>query len=467
MANDVYEKHLMDLLPHLTNASGHMTESGQYYDATYRLKTVGLSTPPEMRCLTAAIGWPRMYLDSLEERLDVEGFRLAGKSDSIEEMHDWWQANGLDEESGLAHLDALIYGRSYVTVAAPGPGDEPGVPIIRVESPLNMYAETDPRTRRVTRAVRLYQRPGEVMYQWATLYLPDVTVPLKHEGGSWQLDGKIVRHKLGVVPVVPIYNRERLADRDGRSEITPELRSFTDAAARTMMNMQAAAELMAVPQRILFGVNAEDLIDPETGVSTLDTYLARIIALENEAGKAFQFTAAELRNFTEVLDQLAKHVASYTGLPPQYLSFQSDNPASAEAIKSSESRLVKKCERKQRMYGGSWEQVMRLADQVIKGSVDVELNRLETMWRDPATPTFASKADAVTKLYANGQGIIPKERARIDLGYTNDERAEMKEWDEDEQDDAVKALASVVGMPARGGQDPEQQTGPPVREAAA
>jgi hypothetical protein len=246
---DRYEKMVDELSNRLQVDLYHLLDSGAYYESVHRVQNIGLSTPPEMRSLASNIGWARMYVDSIEERLDVEGFRLAGQSQTIERLTDWWQANGMDEESSMAHLDAMIYGRSYVTVAAPGKDDEPGVPIIRVESPLHVYAETDPRTRKVTRAVRMYQREDEPFAQWATLYLPDETVPLVYDGGHWVQDGPIVRHRLGTVPVVPIYNRERLSDRDGISEITPEIRSFTDAAARTMMNMQAAAELMATPVR--------------------------------------------------------------------------------------------------------------------------------------------------------------------------------------------------------------------------
>jgi len=387
-----------------------------------------------------------MYVDSIEERLDLEGFRLADDDATVDRLTDWWKANQLDEESGLAHIDALVYGRSYVTVGAPGPLDEPGVPVIRVESPLDMHVETDPRTREVTRAVRVYENPNEKSEQWATLYLPNETIYLKQFGGEWVVDPALpkVVHNLGVVPVVPILNRERLSDRQGKSEITPEIRSFTDAASRIMMDMQAAAELMAVPQRILFGVEGDSLAPNGTPSEVLSAYMAQILAVPNEAGKATQFSAAELRNFVDVLEELAKHVASYTGLPPQYLSFTTENPASAEAIRSAESRLVKKAERKARMFGGSWERVMKLALLVIDGSAPLNVSRLEAHWRNPATPTYAAMADGVVKLYAAGQGVITKKRAREDMGYSAEEIAKMEDDEVSEQKAMVK-LTEVLG----------------------
>lgn len=440
-----YESDVEQLANVLRTDSPNLEESQGYLDSTYRLKTIGLGAPPEMRYLRADVGWPSLYLRALEERLDVEGFRVSGKSDNVELLWKWWQDNNLDEESSLGHMDALTFGRSYITVAAPGEDDDFDYPLIRLESPLSMYADIDPRTRKVTKAVRLYKTTRDsVVADKATLYLPDETVYLTRPNGTgaqWEVEGEKVNHNLGIVPVVPLTNRSRLSNRYGMSEITPEIRSLTDAAARTLMNLQGASELMAVPLRVFFGVQKEDLTGADGTVN--DAYYARILALESEAAKAFEFSAAELRNFTDELSELAKQFAAATGLPPQYLSFSSDNPASAEAIQASESRLVKTCERKARMFGGAWEQAMRLALRVMGQDVPEEYRRLETVWNDPATPTYAAKADGATKLYANGSGPIPKEQVRIDLGYSAVQREQMKAWDK-EDNQVLSALAKIT-----------------------
>lgn len=437
------QEHVKELSQSLASAQHDLSEDSSYYESEHRLRAIGVSTPPEMRTLLAQVGWPRTYLDSLEERLDVEGFRLAESSDADARLWDWWQANDLDIESGLAHIEALIHGRSYVTVTAPEVGD---VPTIRVESPTTMYAETDPRTQQVTRAVRLYQSPYSVDADGATLFLPDRTVLLEksNRGNNVWAVRDTIQHDLGAVPVVPILNRARLSERGGRSEIVPELRSVTDAAARIMMNMQATAELMAVPQRLLFGV-AQDALsaNPDDPSSVIEAYMSRIIAVEDSDAHAFQWTAAELMNFVNVLQELAKQAAVYTGLPPQYLSFSSENPASAEAIRSAESRIVKKTERKARMFGGAWERVMRLGMLVMDGSIPREAYRMEALWRDPSTPTYAAKADAATKLYNAGAGVIPLERARIDMGYSETERREMRKWD---QENPTAQLNALMGL---------------------
>lgn len=445
-----YADHVEDLSNKLSSDLPELTDSQDYLDSNYRLKTIGLGAPPEMRYLRVNVGWPSLYLRAIEERLDVEGFRVSGNSDNIELLWQWWQDNDLDEESSLGHMDAMTFRQSFITVAAPGDDDDTDSPLIRLESPLWMYADQDPRTRKITRAVRLYKTTNDsAVADKATLYLPDETVYLRRDGGlsdQWVQDGPPVQHQLGTVPVVPLTNRSKLANRYGQSEITPEIRTLTDAAARTLMNLQAASEIIAVPMRVFFGVEKDQLVGDEAAATVNDAYYGRILALENEGAKAFEFTAADLRNFTEELSELAKQVASYTGLPPQYLSFNSDNPASAEAIHASESRLVKTCERKARMFGGSWEQAMRLAMKVMGKPVPTEYRRLETVWRDPSTPTYAAKADAANKLYANGSGPVPKEQIRIDLGYTATQREQQRKWDQEEMQDMLGAYAKQVAI---------------------
>ena len=461
MATGDVEKIRDDMIDQFEQAQQGLKDSKLYYEAQKRPDAIGIAVPPNMQRLLANVGYPRLYVDSIAERQEVEGFRVGDNPEGDEDLWNWWQTNNLDIDATLGHTDALIYGRSYITISMPDPkidvNVDPEVPLIRVEPPAGLFADMDPRTREVTQAIRVtYDSSGAEVIS-ATLYLPEDTIQWIKEDGAWKVLQRI-RHGLMVVPVVPIVNRTSLADLYGVSEITPELRSITDAAARTLMTMAATAEIMAIPQRLLFGVKAEDIgVDPLTGEKLFDAYVARILAFEDPDAKAQQFNAAELRNFVEALDSLDRKAAAYTGLPPQYLSFNSQNPASTEAIKSSESRLVKKTERKNKLFGGAWEQAMRIAYRMAKGGdIPPEMFRMETVWRDPSTPTYTAKADAATKLYANGMGVIPKERARIDMGYTIAEREEMAAWDE--QESPMNMLLGGAQKPA--GQKPGELSGP-------
>ena len=113
-----------------------------------------------------------------------------------------------------------------------------------------------------------------------------------------------------------------------------------------------------------------------------------------------------------------------SGLPPHFLGYSDANPTSADAIRSAETRLVKRAERRQRAFGGAWEQVMRLALLVVDGALPDGIDSLETIWRDASTPTIAQKADAVTKLRT--AGLISLRQAREDLGYSQEQIAVME-----------------------------------------
>lgn len=437
-----------DLINAFEERARDLKKNTAYYDAQERPEAIGLTVHPSQRKLLTHVGYPRLYVDSLAERQELEGFLVGGADTADDELWQWWQTNNLDVEAPLGHTEAYIHGRAYITVSAPdpnlNPAWDPAVPIIRVEPPTTMYADIDSRTRAVTQAIRvIYDEKGEEQ-TGAVLYQPDGTTGWVKVEGEWT-PWFSVTHGLEMVPVVPLANRSRLSDLYGSSEITPELRSMTDTAASILMLMRNAAQLMGVPQRLIFGAKPEELgVDPETGEAMFDAYMARILGFEDANGKIAQFAAAELRNFTDALEEIAKQTAAYTGLPPAYLSTTSDNPASAEAIRAVESRLVKKVERKNSIFGGAWEEAMRVAYRVMKGGeVPPDYYRMEAIWRDPSTPTYAAKADAASKLYANGQGPVPRKRVWIDMGYSVAEREEMAKWVEEDKSEMV-ALNAIM-----------------------
>ena len=102
---------------------------------------------------------------------------------------------------------------------------------------------------------------------------------------------------------------------------------------------------------------------------------------------------------------------------------------------------------------------MRLAYKMMRGgTVPPDYMQMETVWANPATPTYAAKADAATKLYANGTGVIPKERARVDMGYSIRELEEMRVWDQQELTLGLGLIGTV--LPGSGAQELPAPTTP-------
>ena len=412
-----------------------------YYEGEMRIASLGIALPPQLERLKVVVGWPRVVVDSIDERLDVEGFRFSDATDADEDLWSIWQANDLDFESQLGHLDALIYGRSFVIVGAP---DEPGdPPVITVETPKEVSCTIDPRTRQVTSAFKvIYTRLRE---RWGTLYLPNETVTVEINGAGWEVTDRNP-HGLGQVPVVPMVNRGRTGDRHGRPEITPELISIVDACCRTLVSMEVAREFFGAPQRWIMGADESAFVGADGNPkSAWQTYLGRVLALERDedgdAPTVGQFAAGDPGAYTKVIDEYAKLVTSMTGLPAEYLGITTSNPSSADAIRMNSDRLITKCQRKQRGFEQTWEAVMRLALLIRDGSVNPEAQSMETLWRNPEIPTPAATSDAILKQIQAGSVPATSDVVLERLGYSAMERLRLEA--DREQDAAALFLQQI------------------------
>jgi hypothetical protein len=410
-----------------------MRKLNRYYEGDQPLCYMAPALQQEIgdRITQLVINWPRMGVDAYENRLDVEGFRLPGKAKADDRLWGIWQANDLDEISQQAHLESLILKRSYAIV---GPNeDEPELPIITVEHPSQVVTHHDPRTRKVIAGLKRWTDDDDTL--WSTLYTPDVDRFFAYEGGKWILQDETV-HNRGFCSVVPLVNRPRMMKPGGTSELADVI-PIADAANKMATDMMISGEYHAMPRRVWFGLDENDFVD-ENGkpLSTWEKVAGREWATSQRKGEeadVVQFPEAALSNFHDTIKLLAQVASQMLALPPHYLQFAGTNPASADAIRSSEAQLVKRVERKQRVLGGAWEQVMRIAATIAKLDVDgVDLRRMETVWRDASTPTVAQVADAAVKKFQ--VGIATLRQARLDVGYTDTQIDLM----EDEEREALE-----------------------------
>lgn len=431
-----------------------------YYEGTQPLAYMhpDLQAELEDRIRQVVVNWPRLVVDSIEERLDVEGFRYPDVDAPDDELQRVWQANNLDEWSQPGHVDSMVMKRAFTVVSHND--DDKKTPLVSVESPLEMHAELDPATRQLRNVIKRWSVPrdtGGPATEMATLYRQDGhRIGFTKSDGTWEQTSD-VDTKLKRPPVSMLVNRPRLQTPMGTSDLA-DITPLSDAACKIATDMMVAAEFAAIGQRWVFGMKAEDFKDPQTGqqLSTWQAVLGRVWTHENSEAKAGMFPAADLKNFHDTLNALARMTASLAGLPVTEMGFVTDNPPSADSIRASEIRRIKRAERKQRPLGGGWENTMRIVRQMQTGEEDVAARRLETIWRDPSTPTVAQKADAAGKLFVDG--IVPLRQTREDLGYSVTQMERMEQQDAEE--DPMRRL---------GRQDPPvpTPTEPPVDQPAA
>jgi hypothetical protein len=419
---------LTAITPDLDTADG-------YYDGLQRLEQLGLAIPPELHRFVVIVNWPRVAVDAVADRLDVKGFRLPGTDVGDSELWRVWQANGMDEQDMLSRLDYLVYGRTYKCVGANE--DDPATPLITVESPRQMITTRDARTGKVAAALRRYgdadaaagiPPTGLSHPAFATLYLPDHTVWLEWSAQSaqWLVEARD-DHLLGMVPVVPTFRRRRTKLATGRrwqgTSAMADVIPVTDSAARNITNAQVAQETHAVPQRGVLGASKGDFVDQNGKQLTVwEAYFGAVWALSNPNAKTFQFDASDMSNFERMMNLYARLASGVSGLPPNYFGLAADDAASADAIRSRESRLVKIAERDQVALGNGDEDTLRIAERIRTGAWNPDLIGMETLWYDAGTPTVAQRADAVVKMFTAtdgaGRALLPREMAMEELGWS-------------------------------------------------
>jgi hypothetical protein len=413
----------LDLVTHLrkklTRHDAKNAELERYYEGKNRLKDMRISIPPQLSEVNSVVGWAGTTIQVLEERLDFEGY-IAPDTLGLQDIY---RANDLDVESGLGHIDSLVFGTSFAVVGAGMEGE--ANPLITIESPKRMTGIYDLRLRRMTAALSLH-RDYNGTPESGALYLPNVTIYLQFVKDV-PFDVMRDEHNMGRLPVVAIVNNPRSSDPHGRSEITRAVRSYTDSAMRTLLGAEVAREFYSAPQRYILGAD-EDVFQDSDG-NNLDpwkVYQGRLLGIPtNQDGQmpvVGQFAANDPRPYFDQIRAYATLLAAETAIPASYLGFQTDNPSSADAIRQMEARLVKRAERRQKQFGRAWTEVARLALLVRDGVIPLEADLIRPSWRDPSTPTRAAAADEAVKLIGAGVLLADSEVTYNRIGLSDTDK---------------------------------------------
>ena len=442
MSLSVEEANLIEALS--TKLMNHQFQNSVrecYYEGKQRLKDLRISVPPSLRLLNSVVGWAGTAVDVLEERLDFEGW-IGGANLGLDEVY---RANELDLESSQGHKDALIYGSGFVFVGK-GMEGEPD-PLITIESPKRATAIYDMRTRRPIAALLAnFDEKGRV--DSGSLYLPDTTIYFGATRDGW---AEISRddHNLGRVPCAPLINNPRSGDPWGRSEITRAVMSVTDSAMRTLVGAEVAREFYSAPQRYILGASEDAFVDadgnPTEGWSVIQGRVLGIGYNDDDGvmPQVGQFQANSPAPYFEQLRAYAQILAAETAIPTSYLGLQTDNPASADAIRALENRLVKKAERRQKQFGRTWTEVAKLSLLIRDGAIPEQVNAVRPIWRDASTPTVAASTDAAVKLIQAGVLLPDSEVTYNRLNFSDSEKAQL------ERDKARAGATNLVAQLAQ------------------
>lgn len=401
-------------------ATASDSELNARYDGEKTLSQIGVSVPPNVRALETVVNWCRLTVDTMAEVLMVEGFESATMPEvSLERIWSVWQSANMRTLSHLAHIEALTQGVAYAIVGGRYRGGRlTGIRTIIIPKDATAIVVDDDGN--VVEAVVGFTSSTEYgsTVEKAAYYTPNMVEVFQKVQGSW-VKMSTETHRLdGVVPVIPIVNKLRLSDVQGRSEMELVI-PYADAASRSATLLQLAVEMLSMPQRWIVG---EDLSrfkkqDGSTA-SPAEIYLGSFLTSKNPGVKFGQFDGANLEQVIKVLEYYARMVSAMTGIPLSMVGISTGNPESAEAMLAAKERMISRGELKQDLFGDAWEKWARvvLAMSGLPGG-DMPLN---TVWRDIAIPSNSAKSAYL--LQAHAQGVISSRTAREGLPLTPEQR---------------------------------------------
>ncbi len=344
-----------------------------------------------------------LVIDSMVERMNVDGFRVGEGSQGDEETWAIWQINNMDSDFDQALLEAAIAGVSYILVE-PNAKDSK-TPHLHVEHPSQAIVEHMPGTNRRETAAGLKAWEDEwTGLVYATLYLPKRIYKFQAEkpriSGDktklrWEPRAGVPytgRNPLGEVPLYELPNNPRLLS-GGTSEIA-DVMDVQDRIVKTIADRLMTQDFGAFPQKWATAWPEEDTAGNPT--PPIEVGRNRMITTEVAETKFGQFDAAELGGYIGSKAEDVKDIASRTRTPAQYLLGEMSN-VNGETLKASESGLVSKVRQRCKGHSDPLERAIMAARRLagLGGQPD-EL--IEVIWRNPEFRTEGELVDALFKL---------------------------------------------------------------------
>ena len=329
-------------------------------------------------------------------------------------------------------MEVLGLGSAYLLVWV----DEFGRPVATGESARHMAVERDPITNSVVEAVKRWQAVdanGVVTQEHVVYYTRTRIVHLTRDATQGKLSFRsAVDNPLGVVPVVPLINIERVGDHVGGSVID-DLAPLVDALNKLIVDMMVASEATSKPKRFATGVVLEDddeggfiadegfsvdedepeILDDAPGVKSPFKDSDDMWLSEQAEAKFGQLPGADLKGYETAVNILVQQIMAVTSLPAHMVGITTANPSTAEALRASEVSLSDSAKDRLKVINRPLEWAIRLLVAIAQG---VPPNRVtvDLEWEDTATRSIAQEADAASKL--RNEEVITEDDARRLVG---------------------------------------------------
>lgn len=375
----------------------------KYYEMKNAVKDFGKVTPDEFRFFSETLGWCGKAVDALADRLVWREFR-----DDNFDLNSIYQMNNADTLFDSAVLSALISSCCFLYISPDGNG----YPRLQVIDGGNATGILDEVTGLLTEGYAVLSRDPETDKPLLEAYFTPGNTWYYPKGGRPYL----LENPAPAPLLVPILHRPDARRPFGHSRISRACMGLQQGALRTLKRSEISAEFYSFPQKYVLGTS-NDAEQMDKWKATISSFLEFTKDEDGDKPVVGQFTQQSMSPYTEQLRTFAALFAGETGLTLDDLGFVTDNPSSAEAIKSSHESLRLAARKAQRTFGSGFLNAGYLAACMRDGIAyqRQQLYLTRPVWEpvfEPDAATLSGIGDAVGKINTAIPGYFGAENLR-------------------------------------------------------
>lgn len=354
--------------------------------------------PSEFKNFSVALGWCGKAVDSIADRLVFDGF----KNDNLN-LNEIYNLNNRDILTDSSTLSALISSCSFIYISP----DENGYPRLQNIDGSNATGELDPITYLLREGYAVLERNKQDEPILEAHFIKGYTLYYER--------GRLIDSRSNNAPyplLVPVINRPDAVRPFGHSQISRACMEITQSALRTLKRTEISSEFYSFPQKYILGL--DNSADWDKKKASMSEFLKITMGENGDKPTVGQFQQQSMTPYADQMKMLASLFSGETGLTIDDLGFPSDNPASAEAIKSAHENLRLKARKAQRTFGTGFLSAGYLAA-CLRDDYPYarEVMYLTTpMWKplfEPDMATFSTLGDGLIKINQAVPGAITKD----------------------------------------------------------
>ena len=395
---------------HLANNSEKM----QYFLGEVGADNLGISLTDAMASLfDVSCAWPEKAVMARKQRSIFDGY-VASTGEIPKTLDAIVRDNQLVDKYQRAVTDELVHGCIFATVSK-GEEGEP-LAVVNFHSALSATALWDYRHHCIKSGMAIvsfaYDAIGNQVPDIINYYKADSTVRIVRDTNGWKVDDRMP-NIAGRPLMEPMCHAPSEFRPFGRSVITKNVRKTTKKALREQLRTEAQAELYSSVQRWL--IDATDEQAKTIASNKLKALMGGLMILTRDERTGVtpqlgQFSMPSFEPHIAYMRQLASEFSMESNVPLSELGVTYDNPTSEGAIYATKESLVVAVEQDLNLPNKTGLRNIALLCMAIAGNVSVanldeDAKSVMAHFKDPATPSVVSQADAATKIAAPDEGF--------------------------------------------------------------